>query len=83
MAMLESKGQLKEKNRTEAEMIKMQTLEVLLVRSGAETLRRSEDPLCSNEPGDQSLKGLGYVAVKQPLPWRSETPFSKTGTQRP
>ena len=63
MAMLKSKGQLKEKkNRTEAEMTKRWTTEVLLVRSGEETLcrgealHRSEDPLRSRKPGDQSLK---------------------------
>ena len=61
---------------------------MLLVRSGEETLHRgvalscNEDPFHSSELGDQSLKGLGYAATKQPSSRRSEAPFFKTGTQR-
>ena len=70
MAMLESKGQLK----TEKQNISRndKKVENRSVRSGEETLRHdvalrhSEDPLRSSEPGDQSLKGLGYAAAKQP-----------------
>ena len=76
------RGAKRQKNRTEAEMTKRQIEEVLLVRNGEETLHRSEDPLRSSELGDQSLKGLGYAAAKQPSPWHSEAPFSKTGTRR-
>ena len=70
MAMLESKGHLKDKKtRTEAEMIKRHTTERLLVRRG-EALCRCEDPLRSNELVDQSLKGFDYATMKQPSPKR-------------
>ena len=66
MAMLESKGQLKDrKTRTKEEMTKRRTAEKLLVRHGEETLR-CEDPLHCNKPVDESLKGFGYAATKQP-----------------
>ena len=71
MAMLESKGKLKDKKtRTEAKMTKRRTTERLLVH-------RCEDPLCNSEPVDQSLKGFGYVAAKQPSSLHSEVPFPK------
>ena len=90
MAMLESKGQLKvRKTIIEVEMTKMRTRERLLIHHSEESLRRGEalhryeDPLHSSEPVDQSLKGVGYAAVKQPSPLRSEVPFPKRGLAEP
>ena len=84
MAMLESKGQLKDrKTEAEAEITNRRTVEVLLVRYGEETLCHdialcySEDPLRNSEPGDQRLKGLSYAAAKQPSSRRSKVPFPK------
>ena len=88
MAMLESNGQLKDTKHNKGRNDEKVVVERLLVRRGKETLRCGEalchckdalchckDPLRNSEPVDQSLKGLGYAAAKQPSLLRSEVPF--------